>query len=63
VIRPTPLQQQLQALADLVGDSRDLLDARGYAAFVEIACDIIGREAARLLFAELEPDNDEETAA
>ncbi len=49
----TPLQQQLHGLVDLLADTRDVLDDDAYPVFVQIACDRIGLEAARLLFGEL----------
>lgn len=49
----TPLQEAIVALRDVVIDARDALGDREYETFVSIGCDVLGLEAARLLFGEL----------
>lgn len=50
---PTPLQLWLLVLFDALADARAELDEAAYQAFISIACDRIGLEAARLLFGDL----------
>lgn len=51
--RPTPLQESIVALHDVILDARDSLEPRAYEAFVAIGCEIVGSEAGRLFLGRL----------
>jgi hypothetical protein len=53
VSRLTPLQEALLTLRLLLEDARDELTAEQWRAFIWIACDRIGEEAARAALSEL----------
>jgi hypothetical protein len=60
----TPLQSWLIAFYLLLEDARDELDAEAWRAFIWIACDRVGIEAAQVVAAEaLEATGDTEAEA
>jgi hypothetical protein len=54
----TPLQVYLAAFGDLLRDAREELDERAWPAFVSVACDIVGNEAAKVLLRELDDERE-----
>lgn len=50
--RQTPLQSSTAALFGVLANAREDLDERSWQSFIEIACNRIGHEAARLVAAE-----------
>jgi hypothetical protein len=58
----TPLQAYLAAFGDLLRDAREELDERAWPAFISIACEIVGVEAAKVLLRELRAENEERAA-
>jgi hypothetical protein len=48
------LQLYLAALRDLLADAREELDEREWSTFIDIACNAVGTDAAKVVVAELQ---------